>query len=60
LEIKKPKREGHFMDALDVELHDPELIAEIGLVAELIVVASESIRPLEQRAIDRVLGIQLA
>ena len=48
------------MDALDVELHDPELMTEIGLVAELMVVASESIRPLEQGAIDVVLGIQLA
>lgn len=52
--------EGHLMDALDVELHDPELMTEIGLVAELMVVASESIRPLEQRAIDIVLGIRLA
>jgi len=47
------------MDALNVELHDTELMTEIGLVTELMVVASESVRPMGQRAIDVVLGIQL-
>lgn len=59
LEIKKPMG-GCLMDVLNVELHDTEQMTEIGLVADLMVVASASIRPLEQCAIDVVLGVQPA
>ncbi|MGZ4426405.1 MAG: hypothetical protein ACXVXC_02360 [Nocardioidaceae bacterium] len=44
-------------NALDVDLEDDELIAEIGLVTDLIVVASESERALDQDQIDRILGV---
>jgi hypothetical protein len=45
-------------DALDVELHDQQLIDEIRLVTELIVVASMAPGELEQTVIDDVLGVQ--
>jgi hypothetical protein len=44
-------------DALDVELYDPELIAEIRLVADLMVAASDSEGPLAQGLVDRILCI---
>lgn len=44
-------------DALDVNLHDTELRNEIQLVADLMVVASESCGPMDQRLIDQVLGV---
>jgi len=44
-------------NALDVDLEDDELIAEIGLVTDLIVVASESERALTQARIDEILGV---
>jgi len=44
-------------DALDVELHDQQLIDEIRLVTELIVVASMAPGELEQTVIDDVLGV---
>jgi hypothetical protein len=44
-------------DPLDVSLHDAELIDEIRLYGDLIVIASESLGPLNQAVIDRVLGV---
>ncbi|GAB2745810.1 hypothetical protein [Nocardioides pakistanensis] len=44
-------------DNLDVDLNDAELIAEIELVTELMVLASESGPRLDQAAIDAVLGV---
>jgi hypothetical protein len=43
-------------DALDIDLHDPDLGAEIALVAALMVAAAEATGPLSQREIDAVLG----
>jgi hypothetical protein len=45
-------------DALDVELHDTELIDEIRLVTELMVVASLAPGELEQDVIDDALGVE--
>jgi hypothetical protein len=45
-------------DALDVELHDAELIDEIRLVTELMVVASMAPGELEQEVIDDALGVE--
>lgn len=45
-------------DALDVELHDAELIDEIRLVTELMVVASMAPGGLEQEVIDEALGVE--
>jgi hypothetical protein len=45
-------------DALDVELHDAELIDEIRLVTELMVVASMAPGELEQDVIDQALGVE--
>jgi hypothetical protein len=42
-------------DAFDVDLEDPELLAEILLLADLIVAASESAEPLGQAVIDAIL-----
>jgi hypothetical protein len=47
-------------DALDVELHDAELIDEIRLVTELMVVASMAPGELEQEVIDETLGVERA
>lgn len=44
-------------DVLDVELHDDELMAEIEMVGELMVAASACTEPLDQRAIDDILGV---
>jgi hypothetical protein len=43
------------IDALDVDLQDPELLAEISLLADLMVAASESTAPLSQARIDNIL-----
>jgi hypothetical protein len=43
-------------DALDIDLHDPDLGAEIALVAALMVAASEASGPLSQHEIDDLLG----
>jgi hypothetical protein len=43
--------------ALDVELHDTDLITEIGLLADLMVVASETSGPLDPMIIDTTLGL---
>jgi len=45
-------------DALDVELHDAELIDEIRLVTELMVVAAMAPGELEQDVIDETLGVE--
>ena len=44
-------------DVLDVELEDAQLIAEIDMVAELMVAASTAPGVLDQSAIDRILGV---
>jgi hypothetical protein len=44
-------------NALDVELQDPELDAEIRLVTELMVVAALTPGELEQDVIDEALGV---
>lgn len=43
-------------DELDVDLQDPELIAEILLVGDLMVAASESSTALSQDVIDHILS----
>ena len=43
--------------SLDVELHDIDLITEIGLLADLMVVASESPDPLDPEEVDAALGL---
>ncbi len=43
-------------DALNVDLQDPELDAEIQLVAELMVAAARSRGPLAQSAVDEILS----
>jgi hypothetical protein len=47
-------------DPLDVNLHDMELIDEIQLYGDLMVMASESVGPLDQGVIDRALGVTSA
>ena len=47
-------------DPLDVNLHDKELTAEIQLYGDLMVMASESVGPLDQGVIDRALGVTSA
>jgi hypothetical protein len=44
-------------DALNVDLQDTELDREIALVADLMVVASETEGALDQHTIDAVLGV---
>ena len=44
-------------DELEVDLQDAELISEITLVTDLIVAATESVGPMSQETIDRLLGI---
>lgn len=44
-------------DALNVDLQDRELEREIALVADLMVVASETPGALDQETIDKVLGV---
>ena len=44
-------------DSLDVELHDRELLAEIDLVTELMIAATESDLPLCHHTIDDVLDV---
>lgn len=46
-------------DSLDVELHDPDLVAEIRLVVELMAAAAGSDQPLSQSNIDQILGAAL-
>jgi hypothetical protein len=44
-------------DPLDVELVDPELLAEVDLTTTLIAAANQSEGPLPPEEIDRLLGI---
>ena len=48
------------MNPLDVNLHDTDLTHEIQLCGDLMVMASESVGPLDQRVIDRALGVTSA
>ncbi len=43
--------------SLDVDLQDDDLVAEIALLADLMVAASESSEPLDLRTIDETLGL---
>jgi heterodisulfide reductase subunit A-like polyferredoxin len=44
-------------DPLDVSLEDTALLAEVGLLADLIVAAQEADQHLDAEEIDRVLGL---
>jgi hypothetical protein len=44
-------------EALDRALEDPELAAEIQLLADVIVAAHQAAEPLDQVAIDHALGL---
>lgn len=47
-------------DVLDVELEDHELLAEILLLINLMVIASEATQPLSQAVIDACLGVPVS
>lgn len=42
---------------LDVELHDNDLISEIGLLGDLMVAASEAVGRLDMESLDAALGL---
>ena len=44
-------------DALDVSLEDTALLAEVGLLTDLIIAAQEADKHLSAEEIDRLLGI---
>jgi hypothetical protein len=44
-------------NALDLDLHDADLIDEIHLVTELMAAAAASAQPLSQEAIDGILAL---
>jgi hypothetical protein len=44
-------------DQLNVPLEDAELLAEVELTTNLIIAASESVAPLPQDEVDRLLGL---
>jgi len=44
-------------DQFDVDVHDAEALAEIELLANLIVATSEHEGPLPQERIDEILGV---
>jgi hypothetical protein len=44
-------------DSLDVSLEDTALLDEVGLLADLIVAAQDAEGPLDDKDIDRVLGL---
>ena len=50
---------GH-VDALDANLEDPELLAEVELTTALMVAANQSSDSLSDEMIDRLLGIASA
>lgn len=59
---RQPNRPAHQHDALDVDLHDDELQAEMELTAMLMVAVNdaadaEAAGPLPQAEIDRLLGL---
>lgn len=45
-------------DMLDIDLQDTDLETEIALLAEIIVIASESEASLDTRTLDIVLGVR--
>ena len=45
-------------DILDTPLQDPDLLAEIQLVTELMAVATQADGPVPQRTIDTVLEVE--
>ncbi len=45
-------------DQLDVPLEDSELLEEVEMVSSLILAASDNEEPLDQAAIDRILGVR--
>ena len=44
-------------DAMDIALHDDDLLVEIELTSELIILATGSTGPVSQRCIDAVLQV---
>ena len=44
-------------DQLDVPLEDSELLEEVEMVSTLMLAATENEEPLDQAAIDRLLGV---
>jgi hypothetical protein len=53
----RTERTRHMGDQLDVPLEDSELLEEVEMVSTLILAASENDDPLDQAAIDRILGV---
>ena len=47
-------------DQLDVPLEDSELLEEVEMVSSLMLAASEHEEPMDQAAIDRLLGVPTA
>jgi hypothetical protein len=47
----------HGRDALDVSLHDSELLEEVELTALLMVAANDAAGPLARSAVDELLGV---
>ncbi len=45
-------------DHLDVPLEDATLLEEVELISTLMIAASEAEAPLEQKQIDRLLGVE--
>ena len=45
-------------DPLDVSLEDTDLLAEVGMLTDLIVAAQDAEGPLEVEQIDRLLGLR--
>jgi hypothetical protein len=45
-------------DSLDVPLEDHELLTEVCLLAEVMVAAAETDRPLAPAKVDRLLGLR--
>ena len=45
-------------DAMDTALHDNDLLDEIELTSELIILATESTGPVDQRRIDAILRVE--
>ncbi len=56
----RPGGSGVVDDQLNVPLEDAELLAEVELITNLIIAASEADAPLDQAEVDRLLGVELA
>ena len=52
------RREVPFVDPLDVQLEDDELLEEVELTSALIVAANQADEPLTVEQIDRLLGVR--